>query len=131
MTDVRFYKNNIQKTFEEIAKLFFRSYPMHTSKTLWISKQFYDYLNNYNTRSAMETFLKTLITTEAKKELPNDDFDFAVRLTVGGNDRVFGDGVYHLEVYACDIDEDYELYKRIVETRANEKEMMDYMKELK
>ena len=99
MTDVRFYKNNIQKTFEEIAKLFFRSYPMHTSKTLWISKQFYDYLNNYNTRSAMETFLKTLITMEAKKELPNDDFDFAVRLTVGGNDRVFGDGVYHLEVY--------------------------------
>lgn len=128
MTDVRFYKNNLQKTFEEIAKLFYRYYPMHTSKTLWISKQFYDYLNNYNTRSSMETFLRTLIAMEAKKELPNDGFDFAVRLTVGV-DKNFGD--YYLTVEAIDIDEDYELYKRIVETRANEKEMMDYMKELK
>ena len=125
MVDIKFYEHNLHKTFEEIAKQFAKYYHRSTSKNFFISKKFHDWLDNYQTRSAMETYLKTLL----EKEM-GGSYIFVVKLTVARFEGFF-DTAYYLMVEAADGDDYPFQYHEIVEKKQNEKEMMDYLNELK
>ena len=124
MVDIKFYEHNLQKTFEEIAKQFAKYYHRSPNKNFFISKKFHDWLGNYQTRSAMETYLETLL----RKEM-GSGFVFVVKLTVAKFEGMF-DSAYYLMVEAADGDDYPFEYHEIVEKKQNEKEMMEYLNEL-
>lgn len=121
MVDIKFYEHNLHKTFEEIAKQFAKYYHRSPNKNFFISKKFHDWLDNYQTRSGMETYLKALL----EKEM-GGSFVFEVKLTVASFDTA-----YYLMVEAADFDDYSFKYLEIVEKKQNEKEMMNYLNELK
>lgn len=125
MVDIKFYEHNLHKTFEEIAKQFAKYYHRSPRKNFFISKKFYDWLGNYQTRSAMETYLGTLLMEEMGGE-----FIFVVKLTVAKFEDMF-DTAYYLMVEAADGDDYPFQYYEIVEKKQNEKELMEYLNQLK
>lgn len=118
MTDIKFYRNNLQRTFEEIAEDFANSYPTRTRKSLIISKKFHDFLQSEKARSASEKIIENLITKKVEEKL--DDSCPMIASIKAIKDAIMPNA-YWLQITACNGEDFEDLHIEILRKKRENK----------
>lgn len=112
MTDIKFYRNNLQRTFEEIAEDFANSYPRRTRKGLIISKKFHDFLQSEEARSVSEKIIENLITRKVEENL--GDVSCPMIASIKAIKDAIIPNAYWLEITACNGEDFEDVYIEIL-----------------
>lgn len=113
MVNIKFYRNNLQKTFEEIAEDFANSYPRQTRKNLIISKKFHDFLQSEEARSASEKIIENLITKKVEENL-GGDVSCPMIASIKAIKDTFWQNAYWLQITACNGEDFEDVYIEIL-----------------